>query len=138
LQYRKKLQEGRLTKMPSVKSILIAALLLTNAFTGAALWRLQERIQHSAKADRISRMKAFAPMPSCMKNLDAKDLTYFSASAQQVSIVYRCSDKRNPFSLRFYRWPLSEEPKPSDSFDFGTPQQPDPTLTIALAMADAN
>jgi hypothetical protein len=136
--------------MPKMKPTLISMLVLTNAITGVVLWRSQERIQYLAKEanvfanestryrqevhskNHIAQTTDFAPMPTCMKNLDAKDLTYFSASAQQISIVYHCNDKQNLSSLRFYRWPLVEKPRPSDSFNFGTLQPPDLKLAIAM------
>jgi hypothetical protein len=117
--------------MPKIPSLFIAALVLTNTITGAGWWKAQQQTQHPAQKTPIARATGFAPMPSCMDNLDAKDLTYFSSTKEQVSIVYRCN-KGNASNLRFYRWSLVGEPKPSNSFDF-SPEHPDPSLTFALA-----
>ena len=134
--------------MPKISSILIVGLVLTNAITGVVFWRSQKRIQYLAKEasvfatestkalqevhslKKIARTTNFAPMPNCMKDIDAKDLTYFSATAQQVSIVYRCDDKQTAASLRFYRWPLTEKPNPNNSIPFGKIQQPGLKLAI--------
>jgi hypothetical protein len=111
-----------------VPSILIAALVLTNAATGGVLWRTYERVPYQTQ-----KASNFAPIPNCMKDIDAKDLTYFSATAQQVSIVYRCDDKQTASSLRFYRWPLAEKPKPNNSIPFGKIQQPGLKFKFAIA-----
>jgi hypothetical protein len=129
---------------PKIPSILIASLIVTNAVMGVGWWRSYERAQYQThKASTFVNLYEksnkdiyvaptnFAPMPNCMKDIDAKDLTYFSASAQQVSIVYRCDDKQTASSLRFYRWPLSEKPKSNDSIPFGKIQRPGLKFTIA-------
>ena len=67
--------------MPRTTTILIATLLLTNTFTGALLWRSQERVQYQshkaqvfvsafefASKENYSLRKAIAPQTSRTKS----------------------------------------------------------------------